>query len=315
MSAMSLAIAYWAVFIVGQFLAGFYAVRRSWSQPLVWVFPLLSVLTGHYLFLDAHPIIRMLALIIPLLHSMKIVVANIHPRGRMAFQNWLVYYFLTVNMNPAIFAKKAKKELDVKLFVNAVFHLLAGFIIIASLRYFSDISAIRESRIVFWCCSVLALFALSLILHFGLLSLNTCILKLFGIADYSVFKKPFKAKSLSEFWGRRWNLAFSEMTAIATFKPLAKRLGVKWAGFISFMTSGLLHEIAISLSVMKGFGLPMLYFTIHGLLMVLEKTLFQQSKPGALWVVMCLVLPLPLLFHEAFLLEIVWGLVYLGSPK
>ena len=96
------------------------------------------------------------------------------------------------------------------------------------------------------------------------------------------------------------------MTAVAVFKPLIRRVGVGWAGFLSFMVSGLLHEVAISLSVLEGFGLPMLYFLIHGGLMGLEKRLFGKREPGAVWVALALVLPLPLLFHEGFLLGVVW---------
>jgi alginate O-acetyltransferase complex protein AlgI len=309
------AIAGWVGFVILQSLAGFLLLRRGLKQPLMWGFPLLSILVAHFLFLDAAPVIRMISLIIPLLHSMKIVVATIHPRGRMDFQDWLVYYFFTVNMNPMIFAKKVKKQADIKLLLGAALHLLAGFLIIVFLRESSNISLITESKMLFWCYSLLALFSLSIILHFGVLPLNTFLLKLAGIPDYPMFKKPFKSTSLSEFWGRRWNLAFSEMTAISTFKPLAKQLGAGWASFISFMVSGLLHEVAISLSVMKCFGLPMLYFIIHGLLMTIEKKLFRNQKPGRWWVVMSLLIPLPLLFHEYFLREVVWELIYLGRQN
>jgi alginate O-acetyltransferase complex protein AlgI len=38
-----------------------------------------------------------------------------------------------------------------------------------------------------------------------------------------------------------------------------------------FLASGLLHELAITLPVRSGFGLPTLYFLLHGILTILEK--------------------------------------------
>ncbi|MGD1842854.1 MAG: MBOAT family protein [Thermonemataceae bacterium] len=304
----------WCAFLVLQSLLGYLIVRKSPNQYLVWLFPLISILIAHSLFLSAPPLLRMITLIIPLLHAMKIVVANAHTSKIRHFDKWLVYYFLTVNMNPSIFHKDVEKRVDTKILISAVVHLLVGVSIFIFLRYFTDHSIITRSKGLQWSYSLLALFSLSLILHFGLLSLNTFFLRRIGIADYLIFKQPYKSKSLTVFWGRRWNLAFSEMTATAVFKPLARKFGVKWASFISFMVSGLLHEVAISLSVLKGFGLPMLYFVIHGLLMELERHLFTKRQPGTIWVIASLIIPLPLLFHTPFLTEVVWELIYLGLP-
>lgn len=302
----------WLAYTLLQSLVGYWLIHRNTRQTVVWVFPILSVILAHVLFLGALPFIRMLALIVPLLHAMKIVVANIHPQGKLSLQKWLIYYFLTVNMNPKVLANPGKRETDLKLLQNGILHLLAGLFIIFLLRSYISPSIPGQSIGLFWAYSLPALVAFSLILHFGVLSLGTFAFRLMGFADYAVFKQPFKSKSISEFWGKRWNLAFSEMTAIAIFKPLAKKVGVRQAGFLAFMVSGLLHEVAISLSVMQGFGLPMLYFVIHGILMSIEKRLFGKKKPGTWWVVLCLVLPAPLLFHGAFLREVIWWAVFWG---
>jgi alginate O-acetyltransferase complex protein AlgI len=74
----------------------------------------------------------------------------------------------------------------------------------------------------------------------------------------------------------------------------------------SFFLSGLLHEIAISFPVNSGYGLPLLYFVIHGVLMYLEgksaliKKIIEHKILSHFWVLGWLVLPMPLLFHTNF---------------
>ena len=54
------------------------------------------------------------------------------------------------------------------------------------------------------------------------------------------------------------------MTAIAIYQPMVRVAGRGPALVTSFLGSGLLHELAISLPVRAGFGLPFAYFTLHG---------------------------------------------------
>src|SRR5206468_7769584 len=120
-----------------------------------------------------------------------------------------------------------------------------------------------------------------------------------------------------EFWSRRWNLAFSEMTAIAIYQPLALRLGRGPALMAGFALSGLLHEMAISVPVRAGYGLPLLYFMIQGGLVLVERALSRNGHAldgwlGRAWAYFWLALPLPLLFHRPFLAGIVWPLI--GIP-
>lgn len=299
----------WLAFILLQSLAGYFLVKQKLLNPIVWLFTVLSIVVNHYLLFEYNGILRMLGLIIPLLHAMKIVVAQYHPKGQLSLSHWIVYYFFTVNMNPGVFNQREKIRANSSLLKSGLIHMLIGAFIIIILRQYAPASLVDESDLLFWLLSITALVSLSLILHFGLLPTNTFMLQLLKWPDYPVFRKPFKSKSLSEFWGSRWNIAFSEMTATAIFKPTARKLGAATASFVAFMVSGLLHEVAISLSVMKGFGLPMLYFLIHGILMTVEKKVFTKSKPGTVWVILCLVLPLPILFHKAFLLDVIWPIL------
>ena len=80
--------------------------------------------------------------------------------------------------------------------------------------------------------------------------------------------------------------------------------------FASFLASGVLHELAISVPVGAGFGLPTLYFLLHGALVGLERKTPRIASRA--WTLFWLIAPLPLLFHPPFLRGVVWPLVGLG---
>lgn len=70
-----------------------------------------------------------------------------------------------------------------------------------------------------------------------------------------------------------------------------------------FLGSGVLHGLAITLPVQSGFGLPILYFTLHGLLTLFEGKL---GRPiGKIPALLAVVLPLGLLFPPAFQKEVI----------
>ena len=65
----------------------------------------------------------------------------------------------------------------------------------------------------------------------------------------------------------------------------------------------MLHELAITLPVRAGFGLPTLYFTLHGVLTLLERKL---GRPiGKIPALLAVMLPLGLLFPPAFQREVI----------
>jgi alginate O-acetyltransferase complex protein AlgI len=87
------------------------------------------------------------------------------------------------------------------------------------------------------------------------------------------------------------------MTTLIAYRPLKTKIGIDKAVIASFLLSGLLHEIAISLPVRTGFGLPMSYFIIHAVAMYLEsKSTFVQRIVrhnifSHVWVMSLLILP------------------------
>jgi Membrane bound O-acyl transferase family len=117
-----------------------------------------------------------------------------------------------------------------------------------------------------------------------------------------LFADPLASRSLREFWSRRWNTAFVEMNHIV-FAPYARRWFGRHAATALFVLSGLLHEAAISLPVMGGFGGPMAYFLLHAAAVRSEPPLGVAHWPrplARLWTWCWVLLPLPLLFHTPF---------------
>jgi alginate O-acetyltransferase complex protein AlgI len=163
--------------------------------------------------------------------------------------------------------------------------------------------------------SVVLLVGFSLLLHFGMLGISAGAWRLQGVNTYLLFKSPAKSMSLTEFWSKRWNVAFSEMTSIAIFRPLRNRVGGAVALMVAFIFSGLLHEIALSVPVNAGYGLPTLYFIIQACVVLLERLLsrskvkFLQHRVYArVWTLFWVIAPAPLLFHTEFVKHIVWPL-------
>ncbi len=245
---------------------------------------------------------RMLALITPAFLGMKSVVAVEERYNRdckLSFLSWLIFSLTWFGMRPALFARPRQPDLPegtrlLKLGLSR-FALGAAFIAGAIALYRATGSH--------WAATVLLLPGISLCLHFGLLNLSAGALRCVGYATGPLFKAPLLAKSLSEFWGRRWNLAFSEMTSIAVYRPLGGVIGRQPAALVAFLVSGLLHEMALSVPVRAGYGLPMLFFGVHGALTVLEKKTGWSSQ---ILTILSLILPMPLLFHPPFLRAVLW---------
>ncbi|MGZ5433469.1 MAG: hypothetical protein ACXWH7_11125 [Thermoanaerobaculia bacterium] len=100
------------------------------------------------------------------------------------------------------------------------------------------------------------------------------------------------------------------MIAVTVHRPVRRVAGEGTALMVSFLASGLLHEVAISVPVRAGFGMPTLYFLLHGVLVGLERRF--PCLASRAWTLFWLVAPLPVLFHPPFLRGVVWPLV--SSP-
>jgi membrane bound O-acyltransferase family protein len=150
------------------------------------------------------------------------------------------------------------------------------------------------------------LFGLIFLLHFGSFHLIALFWQAMGIDAEPIMSKPILSKTLSEFWGKRWNLGFRQLAHDLIFHPLYKRVGVAAASFIVFLASGLIHDLVISLPARGGYGLPTGYFVLQGLGVMLERSSFGRriglQKGPIAWIFLLMVTAAPAfwLFHPLF---------------
>ena len=152
----------------------------------------------------------------------------------------------------------------------------------------------------------LGMLGIILILHFGTFHVLSLLWRSAGVYAPPIMQAPLVATSLSDFWGRRWNLGFRQLTYRLIFQPMRTRSGALIATLLSFFASGVIHELVISLPARGGYGLPTCYFVLQGL-----GVLFERSLPGKwlslgsgirgwLFAVTCAGAPAYLLFHPWF---------------
>jgi membrane bound O-acyltransferase family protein len=298
---------------IGFLLARLASVRAA--RIASWTLLVLGTLGVDRLCAAQPPGFRMVALATFALIAMKsIVVTEERARGlaRPSMGTWIAFALGWVGMQPRLFARPRRALGGAgDLLASGAVAVVAGAVAIALAR---AAWTSLHSRMV---ATVLLLAGLSALVHFGLLNLLAAAWRASGAPVDALFRAPWRAQSLAEFWARRWNLAFSEMTSAAVYRPLAGRLGRGPGLLAGFAMSGLLHELAISLPVRAGFGLPLAYFLIHGSLVAGERALAARGRPvagawGRAWTVFWLVAPLPLLFHRPFLAGVAWPLI--GIP-
>jgi hypothetical protein len=139
---------------------------------------------------------------------------------------------------------------------------------------------------------------IGLLIHFGLCDVLAGCWRRQGVAVERLFVNPAASRSLGEFWGRRWNLAFHAVARDFVFRPVARRWGATAGILATFLFSGLLHELLLSVPAGGGYGLPTAYFVLHGLLVLVERSWKLRSR---VWTLFWVLAPAPLLFHPPFL--------------
>lgn len=152
----------------------------------------------------------------------------------------------------------------------------------------------------------LGMIGLVLMLHFGALNLINFAWMRAGVAVTPLMDSPWRAKNLAEFWGRRWNTAFRDLVTPLLFRPLARKHGVAAATWGTFLFSGIVHDLVISVPAGGGYGLPTLYFLLQALAIQWERcstASWFELHPAATrrvfaWIVN--IGPAGMLFHEPF---------------
>jgi alginate O-acetyltransferase complex protein AlgI len=148
-------------------------------------------------------------------------------------------------------------------------------------------------------------------LHFGLFHILSWIWRRRGAAAQPIMDWPVLSTSVSEFWGRRWNRAFRDLTHRYVFRPLTSRFGLGVGSLIAFLLSGIVHELAITVPAGGGYGGPTLYFLIQGAGAQLERTSWgrraglRRGVKGWLLTIAVTALPVTLLFPRPFVIEVI----------
>ena len=301
------------VLLLGHSIASFGMIRAA--RPAAWALVVVAVTGVERLDAREPAGIRMLAIIGTLLYAMKAVV-TVEARGQgappLALGRWLVFAALWPGMRPGPFSRAGVAPLPGagSLAGKGLMRITIGVVLVALAR----LTWIEtRSRLL---ATTLLLPGLSLIVHFGVFDVLAGAWRWAGIDCKPLFRSPLRSTSLGEFWGRRWNLAFSEMAALALYQPLVRRAGRGIALAASFLGSGLLHELAISVPVHAGYGLPLSYFALQGTLLMIEGRLARSGQPidrrpwiGRTWTLVWLLVPLPILFHRPFLAGVLWPLI------
>jgi D-alanyl-lipoteichoic acid acyltransferase DltB (MBOAT superfamily) len=143
------------------------------------------------------------------------------------------------------------------------------------------------------------------LLHFGAFHLLSCAWRAAGVQAKPLMNWPIAATSLGDFWGRRWNTAFRDLTFHLLFRPLARSLGARVGLAAGFLFSGLVHDLVISVPAGGGYGWPTLYFTIQGLGLLAERKMKLSETANRLFAAVVLVAPAAGLFHEPFILNVI----------
>jgi len=293
----SVIIVWLLIFIAAVFLPGD-KVRRMLS----WLIPAIVLALLFYFTNVLAPWQRLLATSLGLLYVIKSSILLRKPESEVhAFAplGLVLYMSLWPGMDPAPLRRRQGKGVS-----ESGVRFARGFIFCAGGFLLAVLGALVVPSFSTTAAGFLGLTALILMVHFGYADMLTSLLRLAGWNVGPLFEEPFKSTSLSDFWSRRWNLAFVEMDRILFLKPLSRRFGARTAIFLVFLVSGLLHDICISYSAGAGWGLPFLYFALQGGLVAYERRAEVEKKWPLLlrriWTWLCLLLPLPLLFTESF---------------
>lgn len=127
-----------------------------------------------------------------------------------------------------------------------------------------------------------------------------------GIDVEPTQRAPILARSLADFWGKRWNAIVRRWLASMCFFPLAKKGHARLGIVAAFVASALLHTYLMLPALGVRWALCMAgFFLLHGLLCTLERGMGVDRWPRVLahaWVLAVLVATTPLFIEPLLLL-------------
>lgn len=130
---------------------------------------------------------------------------------------------------------------------------------------------------------------------------------MFGTNEFPVHihNAPYKSKSLSEFWGKRWNIWVSDWLASIS-KNVSRKKAVRL--FWAFLLSALFHEVIVALPYYfytgkSYFGWMTLFFMIQYCATLIDQKYLinRPSKLRSFFLWLSILLPVPLFINPSVL--------------
>jgi hypothetical protein len=231
--------------------------------------------------------------------------ARVTERGARNWKRSAAYFLLWPGMEAREFFAVAgeKRSIPVSAWLSGVAKTLAG---IALIWGGALVVALGYPLVGGWTGMV----GLVLVLHFGTFHLIALAWQKAGLRVKPIMQRPLMSRSLSELWGKRWNLGFRKLTHTWVFQPLSRRFGPVAGTLGAFLASGLLHDLVISVPAGAGYGLPTAYFLVQGLGVITERSKtgkrvgLGRGARGWLWTALIAAGPLYWLFHPWFVTRV-----------
>jgi alginate O-acetyltransferase complex protein AlgI len=279
-------------------------IRQNPSPLLTWtplaLLPVLAVILGRSLPTWAY----MWAIAYTLFFASKWATWRLAPDAARQAPRWksLAYLFAWPGMDARPFLSRSAPVPPTKEWLFPIIKTLAGLAILFTVP---RMLPPQHPILAAWA----GMTGLILAMHFGSFELLALFWQRFGISAKPIMNAPWRSRTLGEFWGQRWNRGFRDLSHGWLFRPLLPRLGPFGATYITFVVSGLVHDLVISTPARAGFFLPTLYFLFQGAGLLIERTPFAKRHTrnlvGRLFTIAVVTLPAPLLFHSSFILRVI----------
>jgi alginate O-acetyltransferase complex protein AlgI len=263
-------------------------LRRS----IGWLNVMMLLLATHFAMQNEAPFLRMIGFCCVLLGGMKgLVYAEWACRETLPLHRYAIFSLLWFGMDPGTFLSR-RVGLTWK-----------NDVVVGTALTILGILGSWAVWLMGWRHIFVMFVPLSLGFHFGVLRILKGLLRRSGFPVRTLFPNLLEAKGIADFWSRRWNVGYSQMMQRLVGRHVEDLYG-KSAGVMAvFMASGLLHEIAITVPVRAGYGLPTLYFFLHSILTLWEG---KSKRPiGKIPALLAVGIPLPWLFPPAFQNEVI----------
>lgn len=139
----------------------------------------------------------------------------------------LLYLLAWVGMDPAPFARRGAQVSARTWLLEGTLNFVTGVSLILSVQFIPSSLWLAQGWLI---CA-----GLVFMLHFGIFKILAWCINSLGFAVEPIMKNPLLAKSVSEFWGGRWNVAFKQLVYPLVYNPLKMRLGATVAVVATFI--------------------------------------------------------------------------------